>query len=282
MSKVLWNLYLQGVGREEHPEGQGERLHPTLPIYANREARLFVMWDHTPRMSWQTPAYYEGQRRTLRPNTFARLHENRWVTAESAFITRELWRSNIAPTHGPVPPDRSLVVFVGLDAGLRSDNLALVGVAFDDAGDLGLVHHAIFRPSKGETLNLEATAGATLRQWAEDYTLHSVSFDPWQLLHFSQERTSEGLPMREFTQTTENLTRMASTLDGLLTSGRLCLYEDAELEQQAMNAIAVEGVRGLKISKERASRKIDAIAALAMACVAALDSGPRNFRGYVL
>jgi hypothetical protein len=34
-SKLLWHLFKQVVSKDEHPEGQGERLHPDLPIYAN-------------------------------------------------------------------------------------------------------------------------------------------------------------------------------------------------------------------------------------------------------
>ncbi len=67
---------MQGVGREEYHEGQGERIHPEFPIYINGDARLFVYWDHEPRMPWQTQAYYDSQRRTLRPGTYLRLHES--------------------------------------------------------------------------------------------------------------------------------------------------------------------------------------------------------------
>src|SRR5688572_9943486 len=66
-SKLLWDLYKQAVSPDEHPEGQGERLHPDLSIYGNREARLFSYWDHEPRMPWQTKAYYQSQKNTLRP-----------------------------------------------------------------------------------------------------------------------------------------------------------------------------------------------------------------------
>src|SRR4029450_3013045 len=79
-SGLLWDLYKQVVSKDEHPEGQGERLHPDLPIYANREARIVAYWDHEPRMPWQTQAYREAQRRTLRPNTSLRLHATRWTT----------------------------------------------------------------------------------------------------------------------------------------------------------------------------------------------------------
>src|SRR5262249_52758441 len=50
------NLYKQ-VSKDEHPEGEGECIHPDLPIFANRKARLFAYWDHEPRMPWQTQEY---------------------------------------------------------------------------------------------------------------------------------------------------------------------------------------------------------------------------------
>ena len=39
---------------------KGERLHPDLPIYGNREARIFAYWDHAPRLKWQTQDYYDS------------------------------------------------------------------------------------------------------------------------------------------------------------------------------------------------------------------------------
>jgi hypothetical protein len=89
-SNLLWDLYKQAVGKDEHPEGQGERLHPDLPIYANREARIFAYWDHEPRMPWQTTEYYDAQKKTLRPGTYLRLHENQWATAEKP-SSHEMW-----------------------------------------------------------------------------------------------------------------------------------------------------------------------------------------------
>jgi hypothetical protein len=82
----LMDLYKQGVGKDEHRDGRGERIHPTLPIYVNREARIFCYWDHTARLPWQTEDYYASQRKTLRPATFQRLHQNQWVSSEARFI----------------------------------------------------------------------------------------------------------------------------------------------------------------------------------------------------
>lgn len=43
-SELLMDLYEKAVDRDEHPEGQAVRIHPTLPIYENREARIFCYW----------------------------------------------------------------------------------------------------------------------------------------------------------------------------------------------------------------------------------------------
>ena len=56
------------------------------------------------------------------------------------------------------------------------------------------------------------------------------------------------------------------------------------MRQQALSTVAVENPRGWRIAKEKASKKIDAIVALSMACVAAMahrgEIGNRAARGF--
>jgi hypothetical protein len=217
-SELLMNLYKQGVGTDEHPDGQGERIHPDLPIYVNREARIFAYWDHEPRMPWQTASYYESQRRTLRPGTYQRLHENQWTTAESIFITAELWDSCVT---GSAPYMAGMTGMVGSQAG----------------------------------------------------RIEQIVVDPWQAHRSITTLQAAGLPIREFPQTVGNTTRMGPVLFDLLNGRKLQLYPAADLRQQALSTIGVETARGTRISKDKQSKKIDAIVALAMACVAAEDYG---------
>ncbi len=51
------------------------------------------------------------------------------------------------------------------------------------------------------------------------------------------------------------------------------MYPADDLRSQALSTIAVEHPRGWRIAKEKASKKIDAIVALAMACCAAIERG---------
>ena len=45
---------------------------------------------------------------------------------------------------------------------------------------------------------------------------------------------------------------------------------------QALATVGIESARGTRIAKDKASKKIDAIVALAMACVAAIEGRPRH------
>lgn len=84
---------------------------------------------------------------------------------------------------------------------------------------------------------------------------------------------NEGLPCEEFPQSIGNLTRAGQALFDLLNGRNLVLYPAVDLRQQALSTVSVETPRGFRIAKEKASKKIDAIVALSMAAVAALDAG---------
>jgi len=77
---------------------------------------------------------------------------------------------------------------------------------------------------------------------------------------------------------------MGQTLFDLLTGLNLEIYPADDWRQQALSTVAVENLRGWRIAKEKASKKIDAIVALAMASVAAMahrgELGSRAARGF--
>jgi hypothetical protein len=209
-SQLLQELYKLGVGKDEHPDGQGERIHPDLPVYVNRDARLFVYWDHEPRMPWQTEAYYASQKKTLRPGTYLRLHENKWASAEESFITPELWDPCVQLGRRPIT-DTDMV--------------------------------------------------------------EQIVCDPYQLHRTITTLNAAGIPIEEFPQTPANLTRAGQALFDLLNGRNLKMYPAADLRKQALDTVAVENPRGWRIAKDKASKKIDAIVALAMACCVAIERG---------
>jgi phage terminase large subunit-like protein len=206
-SDLLRELYLQGVGPEEHEDGKGVKVYPTLPLYLNAEARLLVYWDHEGRLPWQTERYYASQRKTLRASAFIRLHENRWTTGESAFITAELWDQATDLSHRPVLPRvPKPTIFVGVDASTKHDTTAVVAVRWN-AGKVELVDHRIWTPSPEEPIDLEATVEGYLRTLRTGYELRAVKADPFQLHAIIGRLANEGMAIEEFPQTPANLTR---------------------------------------------------------------------------
>jgi len=260
----------------------GERLDDELPIYS--AGRLWAYIDQgveAQQRGWlgdpdDMAAYYEEQTQTLRPGTFARLHLNQWQSGEEAFIDAEMWDACIDASMVPVMHPRFLQLGplqVGIDAATKHDSAAVVAVAQENDG-LRLVRHRIWSPRRGETLDLEATIEAFMLELQANFTVSAVRFDPSQMIRSAKTLADAGLPMREFVQSSPNLTLAGQTLYELVKSRSLVMYPDDELRRHALNAVAVDSGRGWRLAKEKSSRKIDGCAALSFACVDALRTGP--------
>jgi phage terminase large subunit-like protein len=271
-SKLLWDLYLASVGTDEHPQGQAERIHADLPIYLNSESGILCYWDHEPRMPWQTPGYYASQKKNLRPGTYLRLHENRWTTAENIFITGELWDPCVDASLHPTIHRANL--FVGVDAGIKHDTASVVSVKWDGER-LALATHRIWKPTREKPLDIEATIEGHLRELHAKHNVRAILCDPYQLHRTITTLKGAGLRIQEFPQSTGNTTLMGQTLFDLLNGKNMRLYPAPDMREQALSTVAVENPRGWRIAKEKARRKIDAIVALSMACVAAVEGKPK-------
>ncbi len=189
-STLLEAMYQRGLA--------GTRVDDELELYEADGLAMF--WSHTPRQPWQTPAYYAEQARTLRPTTFARLHRNEWVAAESTFLTPELWDACVDVDRRPLLPAREPALFVGVDASTEHDSSAVVAVYWDGER-LALASHRIWRPSPDAPLDLEATIEAHLRELHARYRLAAILCDPYQLHRSITTLRSAGLPIQELPQT---------------------------------------------------------------------------------
>jgi hypothetical protein len=235
-------------------------------------------------MAWQTREYYDSQKRTLRPGAYLRFHQNQWAMAEEAFITPQMWDPCVDQSHRPTITSCE-PLFVGIDVGIKHDNAARVAVRWDEAGEkLILVSHRIWKPTPTEPLDLENTVEQDLRDLHDQCEVVEYLADPYQFHRSITTLQAAGLPIQEFPQNTGNTTLMGQTLFDLLNGKNLVLYPSDELRQQALSTVAIENPRGWRIAKEKASRKIDAIVALAMACCAAMahrgEIGKRAARGF--
>jgi phage terminase large subunit-like protein len=258
----------------------GERLHAELPIFGAGRLWSYVdQGEEAQERAWlgnpaDREAYYEEQRASLRPGTFARLHENKWQTGSEAFLTAEDWDPLVCEY---VVPDLEPTVraFVGVDAATKRDCAAVVAVGWDESGLLAVIAHRIWIPPKGGTLDLAATIESYVLGLQRRFGVVQVSFDPSQMIRSAQELRGSGVKMMELPQTSGNLTLATQALFDVVKERRLRCYPAPDLRQHVLNSVVVESPRGWRLAKEKASRKIDGAVALSFAVAAAM-TGPRG------
>jgi Phage Terminase len=233
---------------------------------------LLMAWHHKPIAPWQTPEWVEQMRSQLRPNAFLRMIENRFVSTESSFVDIACWDACVDPVASPVLVDRSLPVFVGVDASVKHDSTAIVACAWDQAARrVRLVTHKVFQPRPDQPLDFEMAVENTVRDLSRRFYVQKVLYDPYQMQASAQRLLREGVRIEEFPQTPANLTAASQNLYELVQGRNLTLYADAGMRLAVNRAVAVETPRGWKITKEKQSHKIDVVVALAMACQAAIS-----------
>ena len=278
-SDLLWDIYVQGVDKEEHEHGKATRIHDELPLFINR--RMFTYWDHEPRMPWQTDAYYEEQMETLRPAAYLRLHQNQWVTSHEQFIPVEWFDIAARAYHAPATiwgdhPYRGFPITIGVDAGVKRDTTALVGVAYDSKrGKVGQVFHKIWTPSPGDQIDLDATVEQELIKMNSQFNIASIVYDPTHLLQTMLRLEKKGFPTNPYQQSIPNMTQASQLLYDLFKNRSYECYPDDLLRTHIQMAVAETTSRGFRIVKNKTSRRhhIDGAIAMAMASYDAVRNG---------
>jgi phage terminase large subunit-like protein len=235
---------------------------------------LLMFWTHEPVAPWQTDAWFAEMRRSLRTNQYLRMIENRFVGTDSSFIDMDWWDACVDPQARPLLMDRTLPVWLGVDASVKRDSTAIVACSWDPrANKARMVAHRIFQPSADDPLDFEATIEATLLEMVQRFRVREVRFDPYQMQAVAQRLSARHVPMVEFPQTVANLTEATSNLYELIKSSNLVVYPDEAVRLAVARSIAVETPRGWRIAKEKQSHKIDVVVALAQAALAAVQGG---------
>ena len=233
------------------------------------DGQLFF-WSHVPIAPWQTPEWIEQMRRTLRPNQYLRMVENRFVGAADSLFDIEEWDACIRPAIGPAVPDRNLPIWIGIDASTKRDSTALVAITFEPKTQCArLVQHRVFTPSKDDPIDFAAVE-AHILDWSKQYRLRKCWFDPHQFVGSAQRLAKAGIEIEEFPQSLGNLTAATNNLLDLVRERRLVLYRDEAMRTAVSRTVIVESARGLRIDKMKASYHIDVVAALSTACLAAV------------
>ncbi len=199
---------------------------------------------------WHRPAPWlddedvaEAKRRDPIGGEFDRLYWGRWISGMGDALTEGEIDAVFRDGLGPSGPLLGWLFLAALDMGISHDHSGLVVVGVNPAEQeiVGGVAKRIVRvfwlrgfvPSVPTADGkLEVDAGAVERECLrlhEEYGVEWFGYDPaaggWAVAQRLRER---GVPMREMTFSSANLTAMAQSLVQLVKGGRLECYEDPE------------------------------------------------------
>jgi len=258
-SPLLEQLYQQGVN-------EGRRLllpgaPKDLEVFANDSARLLVLWNTKPRLSWQTEDYYAQEAAVLTPSEFNRVHRNQWSSASGEFVPKEWWDkcAGIIPT---ITGNDGVVV--GIDAGVASDCFAIV-IATRKAGQVQVIYAKAWQPKPGHKLDF-AGPEAELRRIAAEYNVLEFAYDQYQL-HDMATRLSRKEGLGWFNDFSQGQQRMVAdkNLYDLIRERRITHPNITVLNDHIQNANAQTDKEKMRIVKRAEHLKIDCAVALSMA-----------------
>src|SRR5262249_33809914 len=174
---------------------------------------LLMFWSHEPIAPWQTPQWIAEMRRTMRPNAYLRVIEDRFVSGQSGVVDMG-WGGGWGDAQATQAfASKRMPVWVGVDASVKHDSTAIVAVTWDKTQNkVRLIAHRIFQPTADQPLDFERCVEGTVRQLRERFRVQAVYFDPYQMTAVAQRLASNGIPMREYPQTMDRLTPPGSHL----------------------------------------------------------------------
>ena len=260
----LWLEVLQaGMAGEPVPELAHITNDGEPACWANE--RHFTFWSHVCRQPWQTAAWIEGQRKSLREPEFKRMILTEFVEGEGDFLPIEAWRALIDPEHKALAPGGHLPVYVGLDIATKpgGDDCALIGV-YPDGGKVKVAFHKVWHggQSRRKALKLSETVEPYIKAVAHDYRLAGVWFDPYQALDLADRLRRAGILCFEVAQSHSTRGPKDTELWEMCVNGELVLYDDPELREASANASARELENGLLFLRKSGRGKIDLLVAL--------------------
>jgi len=205
-----------------------------------------------------TEDFYRDQLTKKPENVFRRYFLNQWTESEDGWIAPDEWDRCRGDSDAPEDADW----FVGVDIGRKKDSTAIVAAAMHE-GRLH-VRASILVPTDSRPVAV-ADARAEIARLAGVLNVQEVVFDPHLFAESAELLEEQGLVMVEFPQTDQRMAPASETLFELIRDGRVVHDGDPELRRQILAAVPSQTERGVRVSKRKSRRRIDAAVALAMA-----------------
>lgn len=152
--------------------------------------------------------------------------------------------------------------YLGVDIAYRRDTAAVAAVyRHREWGKFCLYDHRIWQPP----VHIPHVTDAVLR-FLRDHRCGGIFFDPFQWMSESQKLAEMGYErlLREVNQSSE-MVEIGNNLHGTMVRGDFLRYSDPEVSSQFGWCAAEATERGYRIVKQKQSKPIDVVVAIAMA-----------------
>lgn len=234
------------------------------------DERFYLYSPDGVQASWITAKDLATQQRTLPPEVYQRLWENRWVEGSGSLITREQLDACVDSGWRPQRAGSDYVRYVvGVDLGLVRDRTARAVVHKEASGRVVLDDLRTWQGSRREPVQI-SDVETDLVDVDRRFNHPRFVLDPWQL-QSSQQRLRGQLSIGEFRMTAESVRRLSENLLRLIRDRQLRIYPDSDLERELLGLQMVQTGYGWRMD-HRSGGFSDRAVALAMAALDAAES----------
>lgn len=285
---ICYEVYAQAKAVLEGLPGARDDLFAFVPELTPRELDDPSTWKLVNPQSWVSTADLVRASRKKPPMVFRRRRLNHWTETDEAWLPSGAWEECFVEALERAEGDEA---YAGIDLGLKRDTAAAV-LAFprpDGSIELeamvwGLIRHDEPDPPchvllSGPKFDI-GLVEAWVREMATRYDLREVAYDPYRFERSAQTLGDEGLVMVEWPQTDQ---RMIPATEGMfedVNERRIRVANDPVFTAHVYAGAAVETGRGVRLSKRKAKRPMDALIGACMARArarAGMDEGRPSF-----
>lgn len=223
--------------------------------------------------SWITADVLAGLRRKVPESVYRRFYENQWVSSDGDFITTEMLRRCIDVERTPRLRGEYDVrrYVIGVDLGMTHDRTVRAITHYDRELDLVVLDAMRVWEGSKESPMVIADLEDDLIDCDSAFNRPLVYVDPWQMKG-SVQRLRSKLRIEEYAFSGPSVMRLSETLFGLISSAKLRLYPDADLERELVQLQVKQTSMGWRVDHQRGGFSDRAIA-LGVSALGAVTKG---------
>ena len=212
-----------------------------------KDAKMFFYWSEKNLSSWVTEEYLEQQRMRLPAGVYQRLHENKWVQGENAFISKsELDKCIDCMLKPQLGGKENIKYYLAVDLGLTRDRTVLTVCHKSDADNL--VYLDYIRTFSGTKNNpvLISDVEEAIMSCNKSFNIFCNILDPWQMKS-TAERLKRLIKIEEFTFTSNSIQKLSQNLYYLFHNSLIRIFPHKLLEEELLSLNAEEKSYGWRI-----------------------------------